>query len=100
MVQYSIVVLARWKACRFAFCLLETGVVGSKPTPGHGSVSALVLCKYRPPGTATPKGSHTHYVQNSETWEKVSLGPDCRVLPLKGVRLQGYAVIELRYWLF
>ena len=60
LVQYSTVVLARWKACRFAFFLLETGVVGSDSMPGHRSVPALVLCKYRPPGIPTPRAAlHT-----------------------------------------
>ena len=60
LVQHSTVVLARWKACRSAFCLLETEVVGSDSMPGHRSVPALVLCKYRPPGIPTPRAAlHT-----------------------------------------
>jgi hypothetical protein len=53
-VQFSNFVLAKMEG-RSAFCLLDTGVVGSNPTPGHGSLSAFVLYKYRSPDTPIPR---------------------------------------------
>lgn len=85
--QYSTVVLVRWKACSSAFCLFETGVVGSNSTPGHGNVPALVLRKYRPTGTPIPRAPINTTFRIPKLGGKGSLGPDCRLLPLQGVVL-------------